>query len=259
MIKFRNSIRIWLLGMATTFFASLCYAVEQPVVIELFTSEGCSSCPPADALLGQLGQQRTGYGADLILLGEHVEYWNGPGWKDRFSAPTFTERQYEYARRLHLATPYTPQVVVDGRLQTTGGNGTEIKRFIAEASQKPKPATVILKTAGSEKLQVAVSAPSDRKLQVLLAVTEDNLTTAVQGGENQGRTLKHAAVVRELRPIGKTADGRFEKTVSVPLGHDWKKPDLRAIVLVQDTNSGVIEGAASIGLSGSGEIAAIQP
>ena len=256
MIKFRNSMRIWLL-LATTVFATLSCAAEQPVVIELFTSEGCSSCPPADALLGQLGQQRTGYGVELVLLGEHVEYWNGPGWKDRFSGQTFTERQYEYARRLHLATPYTPQVVVDGRLQTTGGNGTEIKRFIAEAAQKPKPATVTLKTAG-EKLQVAVSAPSDRKLQVLLAVTEDNLTTEVRGGENQGRTLKHAAVVRELRPIGKTADGRFEKTVSVPLGHDWKKQDLRAIVLIQDTNSGVIEGASSIGLSGSGEMAAIQ-
>src|SRR6516164_10825365 len=116
----------------------------QPIVIELFTSEGCSTCPPDDALLGQLSQQRTRHAVELVLLGEHVEYWDGQGWKDRFSAPVFTQRQYDYVKDLHLATAYTPQVVVDGHLQASGGNGPAINRLIAEAARTTKPFNVSL-------------------------------------------------------------------------------------------------------------------
>src|SRR5664279_4438358 len=93
---------------ALSFIAGLPLFAQQVVVVELFTSEGCSSCPPADALLSQLAKQRNNTKVDLILLGEHVEYWNGQGWTDRFSAPAFTQRQYDYVHRRHLATAYTP-------------------------------------------------------------------------------------------------------------------------------------------------------
>jgi hypothetical protein len=227
-------------------------ATQQPIVIELFTSEGCSSCPPADALLGQLGQQRTGHSVELVLLGEHVEYWDGPGWKDRFSAPVFTQRQYDYVKDLHLATAYTPQVVVDGHLQASGGNGPAINRLIAEAARTTKPFNVSLHELSPDKFQVAVIGPAGPKLQVLLAITEDNLTTSVHGGENQGHTLTHTAVVRELHNLGSTSDGHFDKTISAKTKSDWKQQDLRAIVLVQDQSTGQIEGAASLLLASSG-------
>lgn len=219
---------------------------QQPVVVELFTSEGCSSCPPADALLGQLSKQRIGHSVELLLLGEHVEYWDGQGWKDRFSAPVFTQRQYDYVRYLHLATAYTPQVVVDGHLQASGGNATAITQLIAQAAQTSKPANVSLQSLSPDKFHVAVDGPPGRKLQVLFAITEDNLTTSVHGGENQGRTLTHTAVVRELHALGGTSDGHFDKTISAKMKSDWNQPNLRAIVLVQDQNTGQIDGAASI-------------
>lgn len=219
---------------------------QQPVVVELFTSEGCSSCPPADAILTKLSHQRDTNIATLILLGEHVEYWNGQGWTDRFSAPDYTQRQYEYVKQLHLATAYTPQIVIDGHLQAVGGNGGAVQQLILDAAKTPKPVAVLLHLASPEKVQVTIGDPSHSRLQVLFAVTEDDLTTKVGGGENGGRTLNHSAVVRQLHSLGNTSDGKFEKTVSLPDKSDWKKQDLRAIVLVQDPKSGVILGAAAI-------------
>jgi hypothetical protein len=232
---------------------------QQAVVVELFTSEGCSSCPPADALLSSLAKQRTTVkGVELILLGEHVEYWNDLGWRDRFSAPAYTERQYEYVRQLHLATAYTPQIVIDGHLQTSGGNAAGVQRLLAEAATAPKPANVSLSFVSSDKLRVTVTAETTTKLQVILAVTEDNLSTTVQGGENGGRVLKHDAVVRELHPLGRTTDGKFDKTVAVPHKADWKPEDLRVMVLVQESDSGAILGAASVVLPALSPTAALH-
>jgi hypothetical protein len=229
---------------------------QQCVVVELFTSEGCSSCPPADALLTQLSKQRNTTKIELILLGEHVDYWNGQGWNDRFSAPSFTQRQYEYAQHFHLASPYTPQVVIDGRLQATGGNAPGLQRMIAESARTSKSAVVSLDFVATDQLQVKVADSSNAKQRVLLAVTEDNLTTKVGGGENDGRLLVHNAVVRELRSLGTLSKGRFEKTVSVAGRPDWKRHDLRVIVLVQDESDNAIRGAASVLFSSYAEQAA---
>jgi hypothetical protein len=239
------------LGIVTACFLATTAVAQQPVVVELFTSEGCSSCPPADALLGTLSQHRALGDAEVILLGEHVDYWDGQGWKDRFSSSEFTQRQNVYVKQLHLATPYTPQIVVDGRLQGSGGNGGNVQHLIEESAHSAKPATVTLNLVSPEKLQVIVADSTGTKLQVLFAVTEDNLTTSVRGGENGGRILKHAAVVHELRPLGNTSNGKFEKTISLPEKSDWKKEDLRAVVLVQNTSSGQILGAADIPYVGS--------
>ena len=233
-----------LLVLATPFARA-----QQAIVVELFTSEGCSSCPSADALLSELSMQPTAEGVELILLGEHVEYWNRLGWQDRFSAPAFTQRQYDYVHQLHLATAYTPQVVVDGRFQALGSNATALRRMISEAARITKPARVSLELAEQGRLHISVNVPTDKKLEVWIAVTEDNLTTNVRAGENDGRLLKHAAVTRELRQVGTTFDGLFEKTVKLPEKPDWKRADLRALVLVQEPNAGPILGAAAISLS----------
>ena len=244
MEKFPKHSSLWLL-MVWMMLAATSLSAQQPIVVELFTSEGCSSCPPADALLSSLSRQRGAVqGVELILLGEHVEYWNELGWRDRFSAPAFTQRQYDYVRELHLATAYTPQIVIDGHLQTAGGNAPAVRQLIATAARTPKPATVALSLVSSEKLRVTVTNAGPAKLQVLLAVTENNLSTTVHAGENGGRVLQHSAVVRELHSLGSTANGSFDKTVALPHKPDWKQEDLRFVVLVQDASSGAILGAA---------------
>ncbi|MFZ1133825.1 MAG: DUF1223 domain-containing protein [Candidatus Korobacteraceae bacterium] len=219
---------------------------QQPVVVELFTSEGCSSCPPADAMLTKLSHQRDTNIAKLILLEEHVEYWNNGGWKDPFSGPTYTDRQYHYTKYLHLQTAYTPQIVVDGHLQASGNNPRAVQDLILEAAKVPMPAAVSLNRLSPDKLQVSVNNAAGEKLDVLLAVTEDDLTNNVRAGENSGKTLTHSAVVRELHRLGSTADGKFDKTISLPDKSGWKKDNLRAIVLVQNPSSGVILGAAEV-------------
>jgi hypothetical protein len=217
---------------------------QQPVVVELFTSEGCSSCPPADAMLIKLSHQRSTNIANLILLEEHVEYWNDGGWHDRFSGPTYTQRQYDYVHKLHLATAYTPQIVIDGHLQTSGNKPADVQQFLLQAAKTPKPVAVTLQLTAPDKLQVAVDNPSRAKVDVLFAVTEDDLSTNVKAGENGGHTLTHSAVVRELNRLGSTSDAKFEKTVNVPQKSDWKKSDLRAVVFVQNASTGEVLGAA---------------
>ena len=217
--------------------------VSTPVVVELFTSEGCSSCPPADRLLAELQQQHTLDNAELILLGEHVDYWNELGWKDRFSSADFTERQRQYARSIGLDSPYTPQAVVDGHVDVLGSDPSKLKRAIRRAAGEPKPAQVELKWAGSNRLQVSVT--NAEKARVLLAITEDDLTTAVGGGENGGHTLHHSAVVRELRDLGQAKNGTFQKEIGVDWRPDWKRANSRVAVLVQLGNGQVL-GAASL-------------
>lgn len=235
-----------LLVIAILAFQPLSALAQQPVVVELFTSEGCSSCPPADALLTQLNRQHVAGSARLILLGEHVEYWNPLGWTDRFSSPIFTQRQNDYVKQLHLTTAYTPQMVIDGHLQTVGNDAAAVQRTIAEAAATPKPASTSLRFVSPTELQVTVEDSEHVRQRVLLAITENDLTTNVGGGENGGRVLKHSAVVRDLHTLGSTYNGKFETTVQLPAKSNWKKQDLRAIVLVQNSASGTIVGAASI-------------
>jgi hypothetical protein len=220
-------------------------AAQNPVVVELFTSEGCSSCPPADALLVKLSEQQAKDGTPLILMGEHVDYWNYIGWTDRFSSKQFSERQSEYASPLH-ARVYTPQMVIDGQDPFVGNNAADVNARIAAAAKRPKPAQVALAWEGNNRLQVTVQGAEVKKGNVLLAVTEDGLSTAVQKGENGGQTLHHAAVVRQLREIGSLKNGGFEKTLDVARQDDWNAANLKVAVLVQDPSSKKILGAGVI-------------
>lgn len=222
---------------------------RKAVVVELFTSEGCSSCPPADELLGHLRQDLAGKNIQVIPLGFHVDYWNSLGWKDRFSSADFSRRQEQYARSLGVDGPYTPQMVVDGTLEFVGNSPGQAQHAIRQAATRPETVEVEISVAGADQLIVQVKAPdSATGANVLLAITEDNLTTKVGSGENGGRTLHHAAVVRELRQIAQIHDGGFEVNVPIEVEKDWKRDDLRAVVFVQQGTSGKIQGAASVAL-----------
>jgi len=219
-------------------------AASRPVVVELFTSEGCSSCPAADALLIKLSQQRAQNGVDLILLGEHVDYWNYLGWTDRFSSSQFSHRQSNYARAFHIGGPYTPQMVIDGRAEFVGNDTERAHQEIAELSKQPESAKVALQWEGNTRLHVSVQSTDRGK--VLLAITEDGLSTQVGSGENGGTTLHHAAVVRQLRDLGNVDKGKFDSQVDIAGQSDWNPAQLRVIVLAQDPETLHILGALSV-------------
>jgi hypothetical protein len=222
-------------------------ARRKAVVVELFTSEGCSSCPPADELLGHLRGTAAAGTAEVIPLGFHVDYWNYLGWKDRFSSSAFSGRQEAYAGRFHLGGPYTPQMVVDGSEEFTGSSGRRAQEAIAHAATQPDEAQVELSLLSPGKIAVQVKGLTPGAAgDVMLAVTEDNLSTSVGGGENSGHVLRHAAEVREFRRLGQLKDGRFATETTLIPPKDWKLNDVRVVVFVQALASGKIEGAASL-------------
>jgi hypothetical protein len=225
---------------------------RRAVVVELFTSEGCSSCPPADELLGHLRQDLSAKNIQVIPLGFHVDYWNSLGWKDRFSSAEFTQRQEQYTHALKVDGPYTPEMVVDGEVEFVGNDAGRAQSTIRQQASQLETAEVKLVPAGAGQLTIQVkgaAVPSDGNALVMMAITEDNLATQVFSGENGGRTLHHAAVVRELREIGMLHSGGMETTIPLKLQKDWKRNDLRAVVFVQKGPSGKIEGAASVALA----------
>lgn len=231
-----------------------------PVIVELFTSEGCSSCPPADELLRRLAQTQPVAGAEVIALEQHVDYWNRLGWTDPFSAAQFSARQGEYAAAFNHDGVYTPQMIVDGLTEFSGGNAPKARAAIVQAVQTPK-ANLILTRAGATKpdgvsLSVRVDKlpklSADDTVEVLLAITEDNLRTNVPSGENAGHTLAHAAVVRQLRVLGQISprgSTTFTAQPTITLGAQWQRKNLRAVVFVQAHDSRRMLGAAALKLT----------
>jgi hypothetical protein len=224
---------------------------RKAVLVELFTSEGCSSCPPADEFLGRLRQVKLANGTEILPLGLHVDYWNHQGWVDRFSSSAYTERQRVYTEKLHTAEAYTPQMVVDGATQFNGSDVASARKAIAQAAARPQLADVRITPAAEDKVQVIIAASPKTSGEVLLALTEDNLMTKVKAGENDKRELHHAAVVRELRVLGRLKNGAFEAAgVPLKIKQDWKRADMRVVVFVQEPN-GIIDGASWLDLAGS--------
>src|SRR5215468_5919827 len=230
----------------------------RPVIVELFTSEGCSSCPPADALLARLDHEQRIGNAEIIALEEHVDYWDQLGWNDPFSGKQWTERQEDYANAFGNAGVYTPQMVIDGRVEFVGSAQNKARNAIAEAAKEPKVevALTAVKSAG-ERVQASVQvkmfpAPLNHSATVWIAVTESGLHSNVKAGENAGEDLHHASVVRSLRKAGE-ADGRSEIAYSgkqeLQLDAAWKQENLRLVVFVQDPKSRHILGAASAWLT----------
>lgn len=223
-------------------------APRTPVIVELFTSEGCSSCPPADALLSRFEKMTPVPGTQVIALGEHVDYWNRGGWADRFSSSRYSARQSDYSRAFGLAQVYTPQMVVDGRAQFVGSDEAAARAAIARAARQPKADVSVTRSGGSDTLTVRVGRLPDSvrndPADVVLAITEDGLSSSIGGGENAGRTLAHAAVVRQLTVLGTTSGSAFTASPPVKLGGSRR----HAVVFVQERSSRRIVGAAQTDL-----------
>lgn len=211
-----------------------------PIVVELFTSEGCSSCPPADALLSRLWRDQPVAGAQIIPLGLHVTYWDQLGWKDPASLAAATSRQQDYGRVFGEDRVYTPQAVIDGREEVVGSDEARVKRAVAAAARRPHARVSLAASIARADTIVAkvdvtdVPAEVKEKLRTLVLVTEDGLSSVVTRGENGGRTLQHDGVVRRL-------SSSVEITGVPPA---WRRDRLRVVALVQGEKSQRIFGAA---------------
>jgi len=224
--------------------AALLAASPVPVLVELFTSEGCSSCPPADALLARLLKAQPVPGATVVGLSEHVDYWDSLGWKDPFSNALFTRRQEDYSRVVARGRVYTPQMVVGGRLDVLGSDEMAARSAVAHAAAEPH-GILRLERRGKDVHLTAQDLPAHADARVLLAVVEDGLSNRVLRGENEGRTLSHAAVVRSLRRIGIASGPSFELDAEPALDPSWKAP--RFIAFVQEEKSRKVLAAAELG------------
>jgi len=219
----------------------------EPVLIELFTSEGCSSCPPADDILSDLVAHQPVANAHIVALGEHVDYWNDLGWTDPFSTAQFTSRQSEFGESLRQSSIFTPELVIDGEAQVVGSDRRAALSAIAQAASSPSvPIALAWNADGLLSVSIAPSTLA-RSEEVWLAVTEDGLESHVARGENAGRTLKHVAVTRRLAKIGVTKpDGSFTQPVSVIFDRTWSRAASHIVVFAQSPASRRINGVATI-------------
>lgn len=220
----------------------------QPVLVELFTSEGCSDCPPADALLAELDKRQVIGNAQAIVLSEHVTYWNHQGWRDPFSFDAIDERQQEYAHSLGVTDVYTPQMVVDGSEQFVGSNAGKLESALERESATPKiPIQIENAHAGADgTVSFSVRLPANTKGSLVAVVAENATVSQVSHGENAGHTLHHVAVVRVLKEFNASAgDGRQLELKSSDLAGAGKDDSsLRLIVFLARRSDGRVLGAA---------------
>lgn len=240
-------------GERAAFSQSSASSEDTPVVLELFTSEGCSSCPAADELLSRLGALTTG----VIPLAYHVDYWDSLGWSDPFSSSQWTMRQVEYVRAMQLSGSYTPQIVINGRWQCVGSDPNRIARAIATARATAPPGVVTVRAtppaAGSHKLNVSVSAhiirtAGDKSLIVVVAIYENGLMAKIDGGENRGHRVRYDYTVRKIIPafeLRPTAGSALENELSVDLDPSWKLDHLGVAAFIQDETSLAIDGGVA--------------
>jgi len=232
-------------------------AQRTPVLVELFTSEGCSDCPPADALLERLDRSQPVRGVELIALSEHVDYWNDIGWRDPYSLHEYSERQGAYAGHFRIGSVYTPQMVVDGHFEFVGSDERGAIAAIEDAAKTAKVpvsiSSIHLEAGNVVNLHVdagqSLSSSAASSADVLIATADESDESHVSRGENAGRTLKHIAVLRTLTRIG-TVDqsGEFSKDVRIHINRG-NAGNLRVIAIVQEAPIGRVLGAGSVRLS----------
>lgn len=218
-----------------------------PVLVELFTSEGCSSCPPADALLQKLDEQPFP-NMQIIALSEHVDYWNHDGWTDPYSSHANTERQDAYGRLFNLESVYTPQLIVDGSKELVANDPKQVEKVFTEAVAEAKIPVRITNARledGVIRAHIDVDAPANRtKGEVDFVVALNQAESQVLKGENAGHRLTHVAVVRSLSRVGKLEPGHaFSQDVSVKLDKAGDPSNLRLIAFVQKPGMGRVLGA----------------
>lgn len=219
-------------------------AAPRTVIVELFTSEGCSDCPSADSLLSELVARQPVAGAHVVGLSEHVDYWDYLGWKDPFSSAQFSNRQRSYAQHPSVSDGvYTPQMIVDGRVAFVGSHGSAALSAIRSAANRQ---TLPLSLTQSADAQLKVEIPAttlNEPATVWLALTESGLSSQVARGENGGRTLHHSSVVRSLRPLGSLSSGSaFKQTAEIGA----LKPSNEVVVFVQGDRSYNVLGATTL-------------
>jgi hypothetical protein len=215
-----------------------------PVLVELFTAEGCSSCPPADKLLELMIASQPAAGVQIVGVGEHVDYWDTSGWKDRFSSSAFTARQQAYADRMKLESIYTPQFVVDGIDAMVGTDVDAARKAIDRARTRPHGA-IALAIDGSASSALALSIDisglppiqSGDRADLVVAVVEDHLQTDVKKGENRGRVLTHAAVARQWITVSEITGSSQTAHAEVKLKPEWRREHLAVVAFVQERAS----------------------
>jgi len=216
-----------------------------PVLVELFTSEGCPHCPEADAMLEKMYTEQSVDGAQIIALEEHVDYWNRPAWVDHFSSPAYTARQQGYADAMDLDSLYTPEMVVDGLVEFVGNNAGRARSTIFALGRAPLPAISIRpapatgKKAPSAALVQIEAAGVTRQsaADVFLVVAEDKLISRVGGGSNSGESWPHSSVARLFQSAGKLPAGHGDLSMTVELAppqSGWRVENLRLIAFVQE-------------------------
>ena len=228
-----------------------------PVLVELFTSEGCSSCPPADKLLGALQTQQPVPGAHIVAVEEHVDYWDRQGWRDRFSSARFTQRQSFYAPRLNFEDSYTPQMVVDGATQFLGSDSAKALSVIAQAAQKEKiplrlSAPVVSGRAVSGSVSVQDGATSLPHGDLYAVLIQPSASTEVKGGENGGKQLSHVSVARAFARVGKIEDlsrGPVDFKITAPAEAD--PAGMRLILFAQLSSQGAVRGIVEAAITSS--------
>ena len=218
-------------------------AQSHAVLVELFTSEGCSSCPPADALLRQLDGKITSSGQLIVGISEHVTYWNNLGWTDPFSASDYTDRQNSYGSRFHLDSVYTPQMVVNGEQQVLGSDRNAVLRAVQETDH-PGALSVHIESAAisSDSLVVTYSIRGitpEHGVDLFAVVADDVAESQVRRGENSGRNLIHASVARSIMRIGSVKGTPAPKnTVRVPMGNGPRSSARHLVLFVQSAHLG---------------------
>jgi hypothetical protein len=213
------------------------FAADRPIVVELFTSQGCSSCPPADALLGELARR-----GDVLPLAFHVDYWDRLGWKDPYASAVATRRQQAYARLLDSAHVYTPQMVVDGRIDVVGSYRDAVLDAIENARAKAIAVPVECSVASDGvRVRIAGGSPEMRRATVWLIGFDRRHDTQVGAGENGGRTLTEWQIVRGIEPLAEWSGNPYETVVPAATLARYE----RAAVVLQEPGGRILGAAAA--------------
>ena len=217
-------------------------AAERPVVVELFTSQGCSSCPPANAFLNELSRDRR----DILPLAFHVTYWNSLGWTDPFSLDVATRRQEGYAHIAGVGGVYTPQMVIDGSREVNGSDSRAVLAAVERsAGSPPIPIDISSATRVGESLQIEFTAgPSGSSAAVYVALADDSDRSSVERGENAGRTLEHVAVARSLTRVTDLGPAPIDRRMEIKIPPEAKE-HLRLILFAQEGKAGHIVAVAA--------------
>ncbi len=241
------------LALLTLTAVSTLHGQRAPVLIELFTSEGCSSCPPADALVQQLDAKQPIAGVEIIVLSEHVDYWNHDGWKDPYSSAAWSERQSGYAKALGFSDVYTPQLLINGSVELPRANQQQMTQALEKAASAANVA-IKLNSLGVDGAVLHGHIQADghalkHNADVYLALALSHAESQVASGENRGRHLTHVAVLKQLKKLATVHAGD-----SISQDFEWKLApetgfgNIRLIAFVQEPGQGKVLGAVRAAL-----------